>query len=366
MAMKSRRTSARRTRVVDEAQKDPTVPVVQYDISSYGADMDVEGLVKRMRREDIYIPKFQRAYVWTLKEASRFIESLLLGLPVPGVFLARDPESKKMFVIDGQQRLRTLQFFYDGFFNPKEDEDTQRVFHLLDVQEPFSGRTYANLRDSDKVVLNDTIIHATIVKQESPPDDDTSIYHIFERLNTSGRKLTPQQIRVAIYPGAAIDVVRESNNYPKWRMIYGPNSPTLKDEELILRFLALYNDLSAYERPMGEFLNVFAKKHRVVDLDFSTRSQGLFRKCIDAMSDSIGTRAFKPERALNAAVFDSVMVGLGRRLEGEARIESESLRNAYTKLLADNDYQAVTSKATSDENSVTTRIRLATEYMSGA
>ena len=93
------------------------MPPIQYEISSYGADYDVEGLVKRLERDDLLIPPFQRNYVWKLKEASRFIESLLLGLPVPGVFLVREQDSNKLLVIDGQQRLKTLQFFYNGIFN---------------------------------------------------------------------------------------------------------------------------------------------------------------------------------------------------------------------------------------------------------
>lgn len=96
-------------------EEEQEVPPVQYDISSYGADYDVEGLVKRLNRKDILIPPFQRNYVWSINDASRFVESLLLGLPVPAVFLAKE-ESQKLLVIDGQQRLRSLQFFYNGFF----------------------------------------------------------------------------------------------------------------------------------------------------------------------------------------------------------------------------------------------------------
>ena len=73
----------------DESGDEPTVAPVQYDISSYGADYDVEGLVKRIQRDDILIPPFQRNYVWTQKDASRFIESLLLAYQFPKYFLLR-------------------------------------------------------------------------------------------------------------------------------------------------------------------------------------------------------------------------------------------------------------------------------------
>jgi hypothetical protein len=127
--------------VVDDTETDDMVAPVQYDITSFGADYDAEGLVKRLQRDDIFIPLFQRDFVWTQKEASRFVESLLLGLPVPGIFMAREAASKQLLVIDGQQRLKTLRFFFEGVFNPDSDANNQRVFKLVGVQRQFEERT---------------------------------------------------------------------------------------------------------------------------------------------------------------------------------------------------------------------------------
>ncbi|MEO6218991.1 MAG: DUF262 domain-containing protein, partial [Ginsengibacter sp.] len=181
--------------VQDQDEKDDDVAPVQYDISTYGADYPVDGLVKRLQKGDIFIPDFQRDYVWNQAEASRLIESLLLGLPIPGVFLARETEGNKLLIIDGQQRLKTLQFFYEGYFNPKDEQKTKRVFKLIKVQKRFENLTYEKLDENDRIKLDDSIIHATIIKQETPDDENTSIYHIFERLNNGGKKLTPQEIR---------------------------------------------------------------------------------------------------------------------------------------------------------------------------
>ena len=73
---------------IDDSDDDYEEEYTRYDITSYGVDFDVEGLVRRLKRDEIFIPPFQRDYVWKMPEASRFIESLLLGLPVPGIFLA--------------------------------------------------------------------------------------------------------------------------------------------------------------------------------------------------------------------------------------------------------------------------------------
>ena len=175
--------------VEDDSEVEEEIASVRYSITSFGVDFDVEGAVRRLVRGDIAIPDFQRSYVWNQAEASRLIESLLLGLPVPGVFLASEPETKQLLVIDGQQRLRSLQFFYKGEFNPSPSDVTVKKFKLIKVQKKFEGKTYEDLSEEDRRTLDNSVIHATVVKQESPENDDTGMYHIFERLNTGGRKL---------------------------------------------------------------------------------------------------------------------------------------------------------------------------------
>src|SRR5438045_702599 len=128
--------------VLDEAASDATVPPIRYEITSFGADYDVDGLVKRLKRAEIVSPDFQRKYVWKITEASRFIESLLLGLPIPGIFLAREAESNKFLIVDGQQRLKTLLFFYNGYFNPKPGDPKSRRIKYVECPTPFTGRTY--------------------------------------------------------------------------------------------------------------------------------------------------------------------------------------------------------------------------------
>lgn len=346
--------------VVDEAEKDDTVIPVQYEITSFGADYDAEGLVKRLQREDIYIPPFQRSFVWTQRESSRFIESLLLGLPVPGVFLARDPDTKKLLVIDGQQRLRSIQFFFEGYFNPDPEAESKTVFKLLNVQKQFEGRTFDTLDDEYRILLNDSIIHATIVKQDSPKGEQTSIYHIFERLNTTGRKLSPQQIRVAIYQGKFLDMLLNLNDYSVWRSIFGKKSKTLRDQELILRFLALYSGFHKYgetddTKTMKGFLNEFTSKYRHCDESFCEKSTALFQKTIDVANKVFGEKAFRPERALNVAVYDSVMVAIAKRLETGGIKDIRKFKTRYDELLRIDDYISAISYGTSNEKSVKLR-----------
>lgn len=347
--------------LVDDADSDDIGLPNNYEITSFGADYDIEGLVKRIRRGDIIIPDFQRGYVWSQSEASRFIESLLLGLPVPGIFLAKDSDTGKLKVIDGQQRLRSLEFFYSGSFNPIDESSRRTIFKLQKVQKKYEGLTYEELDERDRRNLDDSIIHATIVKQDFPNDDDTSIYHIFERLNNGGQRLTAQEIRSAIFYGNLLRLVEELNSNETWRRVFGSKkSKRLKDQELILRFFALYYNSDSYERPMKDFLNKFAKRHMQAGNEFITSCKSIFINTIEAIDSSID-KPFRPERALNAAVFDSVMVGLARRASQE-KPSKEIVRSAYSSLLQNEEYLELVSRSTADEKNVTRRIEISTSY----
>jgi hypothetical protein len=341
---------------IDEVleESDEVIPF-KYAITSYGADYPVDGLVKRVLAGDIVVPKFQRGYVWSLREASRFVESLLLGLPVPSIFLSKEKGTQQLLVIDGQQRLLTLRYFYEGIWPL-----TRKEFALKGVTSKFEGETYKTLSQDDSRRLNDSIIHAIIIRQEQPSDDDSSIYHIFERLNTSGVSLTPQEIRAAIYHGPFSDLLKELNMANPWRAIYGPINKLMRDQELILRFLAFFFAAEEYSRPMKGFLNNFMGKNRSLNRITAMEMTAAFLPTVQVVYDSIGDRAFRLARALNAAVFDAVMVGLARRLSSGPIKNYDTLKHRYTALLSDNAFGAVAAKATADEESVSKRLRLAT------
>lgn len=343
-------------REIDESldDVDEIVPF-KYSITSYGADYPVDGLVKRISTHDIIIPRFQRGYVWTLREASRFVESLLLGLPVPSIFLSKEPETQKLLVIDGQQRLLSLRYFYEGLW-----PSTRKEFALKGVPSKFEGATYKTLASDDRRRLDDSIVHAIVVKQDEPSDDSSSIYHIFERLNTSGVSLTAQEIRTAIHHGEFSDLLKELNNLEEWRAVYGQVNKLMRDQELILRFLALYYESEQYSRPMKGFLNTFMGRNRRLSGISKEDMRSVFTQTITAIHKSIGKRAFKLARVLNAAVFDAVMVGVARRLRQGAILDLDTVQERYATLLASPNFLAVAERATADEESVSKRLDLAT------
>ncbi|MFH1007557.1 MAG: DUF262 domain-containing protein [Candidatus Latescibacterota bacterium] len=345
--------------IEDESDGEEVSPS-RYDITSYGIDFDVEGVVRRVQKGDIYIPDFQRKFVWKMTESSRFIESLLLGLPVPGIFLAQDPESGKMLVIDGQQRLLTLKFFFDGYFNPKEDAAIKRVFKLSKVQEPYIDKTYETLNGKDRTNLGNCVIHSTVVKQDSPADDDTSIYHIFERLNSGGKKLAAQEIRIAVYHGHFLELLKTMNSNPAWRRIFGPENDRMRDQELILRFLAMLEGSQNYKKPMVDFLNKFLRRNRNPGTDELKRYHDIFVDTINAFHEALGHKIFRPARALNVAFFEASMVGLARRIASNVEIEQAKIKEAYDRLNDNLKFKELISQSTTDISNVSERLEIAT------
>lgn len=339
--------------MVDEEQE---VLPFRYSITAYGADYPVDSLVKRLDSDSIYVPPFQRGFVWNLKQASRFVESLLLGLPVPGVFLSKDEGSSALLVIDGQQRLKTLQYFYKGIF-----ADSGREFALAGVQGAYNGQTYESLAPDDRLRLDDSIIHATIIRQDVPTEDNSSIYHVFERLNTGGTTLSPQEIRACILHGPLNLLLGEINKIQPWREIFGPVNARMRDQELILRFLAFRFFSSQYSEPLKGFLNAYMGWNRQLTRQSGEELRETFEASIKTVREAIGADAFRPVRALNAAVFDSVLVGISRRIQHESISDYMMVRQRYDSLLSNEDFKNATVRGTASRDSVTTRLELATK-----
>jgi hypothetical protein len=327
-----------------------------YEITSYGADYDVTGLIRRLSNNTILIPPFQRSYVWSLRIASRFIESLLLGLPVPGIFLSREPDTNKLLVIDGQQRLNTLRYFHDGVFLP-----TKREFALKFVQNKYLGKTYQTLSPADRLRFDDSIIHTTVVRQDEPSDDSSSIYYLFERLNTGSIELAAQQIRAAIYHGPFSDTLKHLNENASWRILYGAKDNKMRDQELILRFLALYFFHDDYKKPMKEFLNKYMGGNRNFLLQSEDQIIRAFVPTVETIQRYIGDTAFRWKRGRNVAFAEAVMLGIAYRLERGTVNNYATLRERFNNLSNNLDFAQVTETATTDEENIKKRIRIVRE-----
>ncbi|KAJ30998.1 DUF262 domain-containing protein, partial [Sulfitobacter pontiacus] len=153
-----------------ESEDEGSIASDLYSISSFGVDLDVEALVKRLKNGTYHVPQFQRQYVWSQTDASKFIESLLLGLPVPGIFLYKESDTRNL-VIDGQQRLKSLLKYSSGLFRDKK-------FKLTGLKTKWDGLSYTELDDDDRNRLEQAVVHATVFKQDTPTESMDSVYDL--------------------------------------------------------------------------------------------------------------------------------------------------------------------------------------------
>jgi hypothetical protein len=345
---------------VDDVDETDAVLNAASRVSYFGTEFDVHGLVRRYNQDAVIVPSFdpsetlpdpnaqgfQRGRVWRRAQKDRFIESLLLGFPVPGIFLVEQP-GKKYLVLDGQQRLTTLAAFYAN------------EFALTNVEHHLRDLTYGTLPEDVRRTLDDTFIQAIIIRVPQTTDDYEGVYQIFERLNSGGTNLQPQEIRVALYGGPVVELLRSVNNNPAWRALYGNRSDRLKDQELILRVLALHVDSDSYHAPLKGYLNDFLGQHRRgEDLDLP-ELQSRFEAAADVILRTIGRRAFRLGTQVNAAILDSVFTGIMSRISQGSyeHVSDQEWQQAYDTLLKNENYIDAVTKATANEQSVSARLR---------
>lgn len=319
------------------------------EVEYYGADFPVEVLVKRMDSGDFVIPNFQRGYVWEETEASRFIESLLLGLPTPSLFLAKDKFSNQYLVIDGQQRLKTLQAFYKESF-----PDRGKPFKLKDVVPELQNLSYTTLSISQRRALDNAIVHCIIISENY---DLRGIYHLFERLNTTGIKLVAQEIRNAIYRGKFSELLQELSNRTEWQRLCQKSGQLVTWQELILRFLALYYNLENYNGKMVTFLNDFMLENKEGENISLDEMKKLFLDIIHFILKCTGETTFLRGKTFSITLFESIMLVVAQEISSQP--DCLHFKKFWKSLIDNEDFQLLSRASTTSTKNLKERLELA-------
>jgi len=320
----------------DYADEADDVQVEEYDITAAPNDFNVLTINSFLESGAVRIPGFQRNFVWDIGRSSKLIESLILGLPVPQVFLY-EVDRNKFLVIDGQQRLMSIYYFIKQRF-PRKDRRTELraifdqhgqipdgVLHddnyfenfrlklgetLPNHPNRFKGLSYLTL-EGYKTQFELRTIRNVVIKQNSPQGDDSSMYEVFNRLNTGGVNLKPQEIRTSMYHSSFYDMLYKMNASPKLRRLLGNQDPDLhmKDVEILLRGFALLIDADNYAPSMVKFLNQFSRKARAHTVAQNDRLAALLNSFLDAC-DGLPENAFlnKKTGRFNVALFEAAFV----------------------------------------------------------
>lgn len=310
----------------------------------HSSDWTVETIVSQLTRGNIEMdPRFQRRDAWSVKRKSSFIESLVLGLPVPQIVLAeRKGQRGKYIVLDGKQRLLSLLQFTG---NAAEDQPHNR-FKLsgLDARADLSRKGYDDLKkpalESDlNAFLNYTI--RTVVIRNWPTYD--FLHVVFLRLNTGSVKLSPQELRQAMFPGEFsnnVDDAAIQSGALRTLLSRDSPDPRMRDVELLVRFLAFHFFLPDYSGRMKDFLDFACEKLNAewqVKKDRIQEAITIFEEGANFLIELLGgDKVARKEgsRSFNRAIFDALIFYAADAQIRQAMIAlPEKVKAAYEEIV---------------------------------
>jgi hypothetical protein len=265
------------------------VPPDQRRVKTTKSDPPVETICGWLSRGKMNPqPDFQRYFVWNNTKSSRLIESLLLAIPIPVVYVAEEA-NRNYSVVDGQQRITSIGSFVSGKYPNGRD------FHLsgLQVLKELNGKNFRELPSEHQEAILNAQISLIVIEQGSNPDVK---FEVFERLNLGAEKLNDQELRNSVYRGEYNELLKALAENPYMLKIMGSEKPHLRmaDRQLILRFFAMWrNTHLRYKSPMKRFLNREMESHRDPSDEELQEMRGLFAKSIEMAYLVFGKNAFR-------------------------------------------------------------------------
>ncbi|MGO9138349.1 MAG: DUF262 domain-containing protein [Syntrophales bacterium] len=310
------------------------------DVVTWSTDWTVESLISQLERGNIDLnPRFQRRDAWNQVKKSRLIESLIYGLPIPQIVLAEEKRRKGRFiVVDGKQRLLTLQKFF------RTGSNFQDALVLTGLRnDELNGLSCKNLEanfpDLYENFLNQSIRSVIIKNWPS----DNLLYTIFFRLNTGSLSLSPQELRRALKPGPFMDFVDDfSQNSKEIKKILRLSEPDyrMRDIDLVIRYYAFRNFANNYKGDYKLFLDnvceFFNKKWSEKEQAVKDQAEELnsaIRLCIDIFGkDNVFRRwrGKKYEARMNRAIFDILVYYFSVSKNKDSFLKNKiSIRNKF-------------------------------------
>lgn len=331
----------------------------QVDVDNF--DLTLNELV-RMAEEDelIRAPAYQRKFRWAEEDESYLIESLLLGLPVPSVYVASNPDGT-WEVVDGLQRLSTLIHFMSSKRKALHQLERTEPLRLVELKKllSFNGYTYQELPTPIRLQFAKRSLRVTALSDKSDPDIR---FEVFERLNKGGVSLTPQEVRACIYRGAFSDLLRKLASTPSFRRLVKLQSLHNDDgtrEELVLKFFAYLNWADRYDGNVKLFLNKYMKEEGpAIDID---EAESFFKKVVEEILKLTDN---KPVLRKGYAVtplnqLEAILVGAGRIIR-----DGRTLGRPSENWLNDPELVKFSTKGTNTKPAFRGRIERAEELLS--
>jgi Protein of unknown function DUF262 len=340
--------------------------VMQHELDEQRRRIDVDNytitvreLLSMAERNELHrAPEYQRKFRWDEEAESRLIESLLLGLPVPNIFVATNPDGS-WEVVDGLQRISTLIHFASNSSDQLEEINKEHNLTLtgLEKLDAFNGVTFDSLPMPVQLAFTKRGMGVTALSDKS---DSQARFDTFERLNRGSVELSSQEVRACIYQGKFNDLLRELAEYPSFRSLVKlqrKNEDNATREELVLKFFAYLHARDRFGGAVKEFLNDYMQENRY---DFDVQAgRALFCNVADQLYTTIGgpflrvSTAVTPQNELEA-----VLVATAEVIQ-----EYGTIASPPTGWLDDQALVSASTGATNTRRKLTDRIERARELL---
>jgi hypothetical protein len=332
-------------------QRELVLSVVDYNLSS---------LAELVTNRTIDLsPGYQRRFRWDQKRQSRLIESFLMNVPVPSIYLNED-DYGEYSVIDGKQRITAISDFLGG----------RLELRGLDVFSELNAKTFLDLPSRlQKVLQTRPTLRAVIILRQS--DDDVK-FNVFQRLNTGGVRLNAQEIRNSTWPGALNSLILDLSESPGFHRLLGIKNKKksaifqeMRDAEFVLRFLAFRNTWPTFLGGMKRAMDRFMKENRSpADIEIEG-SRVEFNRAVAAVDAAFGEHAFRrwvPEkkswrRQVLASLFDAQMFACVGRTADSLRPHRARIVEKMQALFSDQQFRKTIDAATNTPSLFVERIK---------
>jgi len=337
-------------KLIDQVEKERKL--VSFD--SY--DLSVRQLMEMFQNKELYVPpEYQRQFVWGAGRESQLVESVLLGIPIPNLFMATNKDAT-WEVVDGVQRLSSIAHFIgNADLLKKVKKELPLKIVGLEKLSGMNGMIFNELPKTMQLQFMTRPLRLTVLNDKSDLDVR---FDLFERLNTGGISLTNQEIRNCVFRGPFNDDLRElakDNNFKKSIHLKPKDKDNGMSEELILRFFAFLENYKTFDHSVEGFLNEFMKRNTRDPI--SSIHKKLFKDTFTTLQENLQKGIMRGDRAITPInLFEAISVGLALAIiKTKGKLVPAKLKK-LPMLLNDELLRKWTTGATNSKKSVTGRI----------
>ncbi len=326
-------------------------------------DMSFGELMSMYDDEELVIdPEFQRLFRWDQDQKTRFIESLLLGIPIPSIFVAENQEGK-WEIVDGLQRLSTVLSFFGKLKNNNEKNNwTLTAGQIVPKLESMS---IENLPQKYQFNIKRSVCRLELIKWDSQYD---MRYELFNRLNTGGSLLTNQELRNCIFRGISKDftiLIKDLASQSNFKELIEPTEKQKNElylDELVLRFFSLYKDHNNIRKKLSEHMTDYMRKATKGEVDYQ-ESIDIFKHVVKLVHP-IGKQAIRGENgSLSTSLYDGIFNGLAKNINYYEN-NNAVIKSKIDELKGDDSFKKVSGTDASHHTRVKRRIARALEIFS--